>query len=160
MTQEQYADAYSRGFDVTRRFLVSRGVSGDTAEEAAQAAWARGWECRDQLRDPKRLVTWVNTIALNLFRNWFRRRETSLRPEHQAPPHMCFPKACGQASLQAIDIGRALASCAPDDREVIEKHYLAGYTSAELGQQKGCTAGAVRIRLLRARRRIRATIAE
>lgn len=42
MTQEQYADAYSRGFDVTKRFLVSHGVSGDTAEEAAQAAWARG----------------------------------------------------------------------------------------------------------------------
>jgi hypothetical protein len=46
MTQEQYADAYSRGFDVTKRFLVSRGVGGDTAEVAAQAAWARGWECR------------------------------------------------------------------------------------------------------------------
>jgi hypothetical protein len=42
------------------------------------------------------------------------------------------------------------------DREMLEKHYLAGYTSSELGRQRGCTAVAVRVGLLRARRRIRA----
>jgi RNA polymerase sigma factor (sigma-70 family) len=151
MTRDQYANAFERGFIMTTKFLVSRGITVETAEEAAQAAWAKGWEHRDKLRDPERVLNWVNTIALNVFRNWFRRRETAELPvDTPIPPH---------ASPQRIDIGRALAKCAPADREMLEKHYLAGYTSAELGRQRGCTAVAVRVRLLRARRRIRETIA-
>ena len=73
MTREQYANAYDSGYATTKRFLVSRGINVETAEEAAQAAWARGWEHRDKLRNPDKVLSWVNTIALNLFRNWFRR---------------------------------------------------------------------------------------
>jgi RNA polymerase sigma-70 factor (ECF subfamily) len=150
MTREQYSDAYDNGYALTARFLVSRGVGVEAAEEAAQAAWARGWEHRHKLRSPDKVLSWVNTIALNLYRNWFRRRETvQLPPETPVPP---------RASPQAIDIRRALAKCAPADREMIEKHYLAGYTSAELAKQKGCTPVAVRVRLLRVRRRIRERI--
>jgi len=150
MTREQYAEAYENGCAMTTRFLVSRGVNIETAEEAAQAAWAKGWEHRDKLRNPDRVLTWVNTIALNLFRNWLRRRETTeTTPEIAVPP---------QTSPQAIDVWRALAQCTPAEREMIEKHYLAGYTSAELGRQMGCTSVAVRVRVLRVRRRIRETM--
>jgi RNA polymerase sigma-70 factor, ECF subfamily len=151
ITRDQYASAYDDGFAMTTKFLVSRGINVETAEEAAQAAWVRGWEQRGKLRDPERVLHWVNTIALNVFRNWFRRRETVELPvEIPVPPH---------SSPQLIDVARALEKCAPADREMIEKHYLAGYTSAELGQQRGCTAVAVRVRLLRARRRLREAIA-
>lgn len=149
MTREQYADAYDRGYSTTMRFLVSRGINVDTAEEATQAAWAKGWEHRHKLRNPSMVLSWVNTIALNLFRSRFRRRETG-----ELPPEIAVPP---QTSVQAIDLRRAVAKCAPADREMIEKHYVAGYTSRELGQQLGCTPGAVRIRVLRARRRIRET---
>jgi RNA polymerase sigma-70 factor (ECF subfamily) len=97
------------------------------------------------------VLSWVNTIALNEFRNWFRRQRTGqMLAETPVQPH---------ANPQLIDIERALATCTPADREIIEKHYLAGYTSAELGRQKGCSAVAVRVRLLRARRRIHKAIA-
>jgi RNA polymerase sigma factor (sigma-70 family) len=151
MTREQYANAYDQGFPITRKFLVSRGINLQTAEEAAQAAWAKGWERRDTLRNPAMVLSWVNTIALNEFRNWFRRQRTGqMLAETPVQPH---------ANPQLIDIERALATCTPADREIIEKHYLAGYTSAELGRQKGCSAVAVRVRLLRARRRIHKAIA-
>jgi len=150
MTQKEYADAYIRGFELTQRFLASHGIGYDTAEESAQAAWARGWECRHQLRDPTRLLTWVNSIALNLLRNSLRRREVG-EPPVETP-------VLPQVSPRAIDVRRALAKCAPADRDMIEKTYLAGYTSAELGQQRGCTPVAVRVRLLRVRRRIRETM--
>lgn len=150
MTQEQYASAFDGGYARTTRFLVSRGVNTETAEEAAQAAWAKGWEHRDRLRNPEKVLYWVNTIALNLFRSSFRRRDTAELPlEIPIPP---------QASPHAIDIRRALEKCAPADREIFEKYYLAGYTSAELGGQKGCTDVAIRVRLLRLRRRLRETL--
>jgi RNA polymerase sigma factor (sigma-70 family) len=152
MTQEQYADAYSGAFERTVRFLVSRGVSGDSAEESAQAAWARGWERRDQLRDPRRLLTWINAIALNLFRNGCRRRETSELPaEIPVPPH---------TSPRTIDLRRVIEKCTPAEREMLLKHYLGGYTSKELAGEEDCTATAVRVRLLRLRRRLQGTMRE
>lgn len=54
MTQEQDADADSDAYERTVHSLVSRGVSGDSAEESAQAAWARGWERRKEVTGPKK----------------------------------------------------------------------------------------------------------
>jgi RNA polymerase sigma factor (sigma-70 family) len=146
MTREQYSLAYTNGYQSTVRFLVSRGLSGESAEEAAQAAWAKGWEHRESLRNPKRVSSWVNTIALNLFRNWFRRRESPEDlPEIPIAPHI---------DARAIDLRRTLEKCDERDRALLEGHYLAGYTSEELGEQHGCTAVAVRVRLLRMRRKL------
>ena len=57
MTKEEYGKAYQRGFNLTVRFLVSRGLSYDAALDTAQAAWAKGWERREQLRDPNLKAT-------------------------------------------------------------------------------------------------------
>src|SRR5882672_6068426 len=72
MKPNEYAVAFETGYSATRRFLLSRGAAVDDAEEIAQAAWARGWEYREQLRDPSLVGYWVNSIARNLFRARFR----------------------------------------------------------------------------------------
>src|ERR1700688_5207456 len=72
MLRNDYAQAFESGYGATRRFLLSRGAGLEDAEEIAQAAWARGWEYRDQLRDPALVGFWVNSIARNLFRARFR----------------------------------------------------------------------------------------
>ena len=72
MKRNEYADAFQNGYSATRRFLLSRGAAIEEAEEIAQAAWVRGWEYRDQLRDPSMVSFWVNSIARNLFRARFR----------------------------------------------------------------------------------------
>ena len=69
MTTEEYGTAYEHGFALTVRFLISRGLLTDAAEETAQAAWAKGWERLTQLRNEHMLLTWVNSIALNLYRS-------------------------------------------------------------------------------------------
>ncbi len=68
MTREGYGQAYQKGFSLTVRFLLSRGVQRDAADEAAQAAWVKGWERLEQLRNESSVTTWVNTIALNVYR--------------------------------------------------------------------------------------------
>jgi len=152
MTQEQFADAYAGGLRLTVRFMVSRGVGPDTAEEAAQAAWVRGWERRRQLRNPKRLQTWVNAIALNVLRNEYRRRQTSELPLDIAIPPRANPRA--------IDLRRVLEKCKPAEREMLHKHYIAGYTSKDLAAQGDGTASGVRVRLLRLRRRLQTLMRE
>src|SRR5258708_19316916 len=66
MTREEYGSAYKKGYNLTVRFLVSRGLSYDGAQETAQAAWVKGWERLAQLRDAQMGFTWMKSIALNI----------------------------------------------------------------------------------------------
>ncbi len=145
MNREEYGNAYGSGFRVTVRFLISRGASPDKAEEMAQAAWSRGWERLHQLRDPAMVVTWTNTIALNLHRSSARSesRTTELSPLSAAPSSNIMAK---------IDAAKILNRCGKRDRTLLAAYYLDGRATSEIAQQNGLTETAVRLRLMRARR--------
>lgn len=146
MMAEEYGKAYQEGFNITLRFLLSRGIPYDAAIDTAQAAWARAWEARKQLRDPKLVLAWTNSIALNIYRTLLRREpHTHALPELQAPPPV---------SLAAIDIRRLLDNCKPTDRDLLERHYIQGYKLDEIASQHGWSETAARIRLFRARQNI------
>jgi RNA polymerase sigma-70 factor, ECF subfamily len=146
MTNEYFGNAYQKGFPLTLRFLLSRGLSYEAALDTAQAAWTKGWERREQLRQPNLVLTWTNTIALNIYR-------TMLRRERQTEP-LSEVELSTSLNVAAIDIERILMECKPNDRIVLEEHYIDGYKTTEIAQLRGCSETAVRIRLLRARRKI------
>src|ERR1700704_5589785 len=118
MTVEAYGQAYQRGYDRTVRLLLSRGARSECALEAAQAAWVKGWERINQLRNESVVTTWVNTIALNCYRS-------ALRSENQQLPLMELP-ASADINLGAIDLERVLGWCRPSNRQLFED-YLQGY---------------------------------
>jgi DNA-directed RNA polymerase specialized sigma24 family protein len=144
MTCEEYGNAYKRGYNLTVRFLVSRGLTYDGAQETAQAAWVKGWERLSQLRDANMVLTWMNSIALNIHRSCVRRE-----PFLQTLPELATPP---KVNLAAIDVGRILQTCKKNDKLVLQRHYLEGYKVQEIARAHGWTETAVRIRLLRARR--------
>jgi len=149
MTRSEYGRAFEYGFPLTVRFLVARGVTHDVAEEMAQAAWARGWERIDQLRDQHVVKTWVNTIALNMYRRTAQvdgRNEPLL--ERAARPDV---------GVASIELASLLNSCCPSDR-VLLLHQLHGLTTSEMAREVGATEAAVRLRLMRARRSARSVI--
>jgi RNA polymerase sigma factor (sigma-70 family) len=151
MTTEQYGSAYKKGYVRTVRLLVTRGLSWDSAQETAQAAWVRGWERLSQLRDSKMVVSWINTIALNMYRSSLRRE-----PFLQELPEVLIPPT---VNLAAIDVQRILKSCKKNDRLVLQGRYLEGHKVQEIARAHGWSETAVRIRLLRARRRAAKTLA-
>lgn len=149
MTDYAYGEAYRAGFDRTVRFLLSRGAACDGAIEAAQAAWVRGWERLHQLRDEKMLLTWVNTIALNLYRGLWR-KERMIVPLRER--HSEF-----EIDLSPIDVQTVLQLCHHHERALLELQ-IQGITAEEIANQKGVSHTAIRIRLMRARRSARERI--
>jgi RNA polymerase sigma factor (sigma-70 family) len=146
MTREDYGAAYQKGYQVTIRFLVSKGSARDAAEEIAQAAWVRGWERIDQLRDASTIFSWLNTIALNILRSNFRRQ-----PMLQIKADVAIAPT---ADLIRIDLRRILRSVKPNDRVILHRFYVDGFKVREIAEQQGCTETAMKIRLLRVRRTI------
>jgi DNA-directed RNA polymerase specialized sigma24 family protein len=149
MTQEAYGQAYRVGFRKTVGLLRSRGASSDSAEDLAQAAWVRGWQKREQLRDDRLVVTWVNTIALN-----YHRGKIKNEARFEALPDLCGNIGIDLAPLEA---NRILKFCRAPDRELFEQQ-LSGLTTKEIASQQGVSETSIRIRFSRARRAVRRKI--
>jgi DNA-directed RNA polymerase specialized sigma24 family protein len=122
-------------------------VARDTAEEISQAAWMRGWERLGQLRSDELISTWVNTIALNLYRRAIR-QERRL----QGLKEPLYAKST--VNWAAIELRRILRFCRLPDRQLLEAQ-MVGQTAEEIAQDQGVSQTAIRIRLLRARRAAR-----
>ncbi len=149
MRVQDFSAAFESGYAVTRRFLMSRGAGLDEAEEIAQAAWARGWECREQLRDPVLVGYWVNSIARNLFRARFRMPAEGPIEDVEATYDM---------SLEALEVRRMLDKCPQRDRDLLARS-LEGYSAEELAMGSGVSSTGIRVRLLRIRQSLRQQLA-
>lgn len=145
ISSSEFAGAYEHGYPKTVRFLLSRGLSPDLAEEIAQSGWARGWEKREQLQGVEKITAWVNQISLNMF------RKQIARSAHQTttiPP--CRP----EINSTVIDVRTALDRSSSRERELLRSYYLEGYSSDELGAREQCSPGAIRVRIMRAKHRV------
>lgn len=149
MTQIEFADAYKSGFSRTVAFILSKGINFTQAEEIAQFAWAKGWEHRTELRKPSALSAWINSIALNVLRNFSRqkKREVSL-------DSICLGVAPSMNVCARLDLRRALSVCSSIDRELIRLRHMEGCSSPEAGRRCGLSAVTARVRLMRARRKV------
>ena len=140
--------AYEANFSKTVRLLRSRGIRGE-AEEIAQAAWVQAWERLSQLRHADALPIWVNSIALNIFRTNHRWQER-FQDTNREPS--CLPVN----GIAALDAAKLLHTCSDSDRHMLEQHYVQGYNVREIADQFGCSHVALRLRLMRAKRKITA----
>lgn len=150
--QVRFAEAFRTGYVLTLRFVISRGASAELAEEIAQAAWVKGWECRSQLQRPEMIGAWINSIAKNMFRNQVRtdQRFQGLTDnvDSTTTPHA------------AIDVTTMLNGCPEKDSHILTGYYLEGYSTEEIAHQEGMCPSTVRVRLLRIRRALRGRFAK
>jgi RNA polymerase sigma factor (sigma-70 family) len=112
----------------------------------AQAAWARGWERVNQLRNESLILTWINAIALNCYRSSLRKS-----PQLEQLPEIPSPASI---NLAAIDIEQILDKSTPRDRALFRK-FLQGSTTREIAEEQRVSQTAIRLRFLRARREAR-----
>jgi RNA polymerase sigma-70 factor, ECF subfamily len=145
MDENDYGEAFESGYTATRRFLLAQGAALEDAEEIAQAAWVRGWEYRDQLREPGMVGFWVNSIARNLFRARFRGPLT-MSIDASNPSYTM--------DLESLELKRLLDRCPRRDRSLLEQS-LEGYSAEEIARDSGITSTGIRVRLLRIRQSLR-----
>ena len=148
--EAEFALAYKSGFMTTFRFIKSLGANREMAEEVAQAAWVRGWQCRAQLQHSELIVSWVSTIAKNLFLSMIliNRRFSELE-EAAAPCRM----------LRTLEADFVMQECTEFESRMLTMYYLEGYTALEIARMENLCATSVRVRLMRIRRSLRERMA-
>jgi RNA polymerase sigma factor (sigma-70 family) len=134
-----------RAAAAARRILRSR----EDAEDVVQEAILSSYLSLDRLREPARFGSWLAAIAGNLAKMRLRQERTAA----DLPGGLAAP---ADDVVEALDSIRAALAVLPDgEREAVVMHYVEGLSCEEIGLKIGRSAGAVRVRLYRARLRLR-----
>ncbi len=135
-------------------FLGRMGLSQAVSEEIAQETFVRAWVNLGQY-DPAIAMfsTWIFTIARNLALNEL--GKAARRPEisgESLPEHPC--EAHPAESMNRLQ--QALLKLDPSDRSILALAYVEGMAQSEIAQMEGCSKGAVKVRIHRAKQKLKA----
>ena len=123
----------------------------DECEDAVQSAVLSAWEHLPCLRNEEAFDGWVYRILENQCRQTLRRLKRSralLQPFNAAPE-----AAAGDDAKP--ELKSALDSLHDEDRRLLLLHHEQGYSLGELSQMTGQSKGALGMRMMRARKRLR-----
>jgi hypothetical protein len=133
--------------------VVERMIGGE-AEDLVQEALLRAYLGLSQLRDPARFGAWLCGIAVNLTKMRLRRRALEARVFADRTIDEDFEdRELLRLVRDAVDVLPA------GQREVVLMHYIDDLSCDEIAALVGSSAGAVRVRLHRARRQLRDELA-
>jgi RNA polymerase sigma factor (sigma-70 family) len=134
------------------RNVVWRLLGENEAEDIAQEAFLQAYLGLDRLRDPARFGAWLCAIAVNL-------AKMRLRERRLLVPLEDYPDRDGgvDSAELAVLVASALETLPRHEREAVLLSY-AGLSSPEVAALVGERPGTVRVRLHRARGRLRARL--
>lgn len=123
------------------------------AEDIAQDALLRAWRRRSTLRDSERRNQWLATIV----RNEAFRTHARMRPDPTSTIELREGAEDEQvlATVELADLHAALAGLSERDRRLLEMRYGEDLTHPTIARRLGIPEGTVKVRLHRARDKLR-----
>jgi RNA polymerase sigma-70 factor (ECF subfamily) len=123
------------------------------AEDIAQDALLRAWRRRSTLREADRRNQWLATIV----RNEAFRQHARVRPDPTATIETYEGAEDAQvlATVEKADLHAALKRLTERDRRLLEMRYDEDLTQSTIAERLGIPEGTVKVRLHRARDKLR-----
>ncbi len=123
------------------------------AEDIAQDALLRAWRRRSTLRESDRRNQWLATIV----RNEAFRQHARIRPDPTATIETFEGAEDAQvvATVEKADLQAALKRLNDRDRQLLDLRYREDLTQPAIAERLGIPEGTVKVRLHRARDRLR-----
>jgi RNA polymerase sigma-70 factor (ECF subfamily) len=123
------------------------------AEDIAQDALLRAWRRRSTLREADRRNQWLATIV----RNEAFRQHARVRPDPSSTIELREGAEDERvlATAERADLHEALKGLSERDRELLEMRYEEDLTQAAIASRLGIPEGTVKVRLHRARDKLR-----
>lgn len=144
-----------------RLFGFLRGLVGSpsAAEDLVQETFLRILRYRRSYRDGRPFLPWMLRIARNAARRHLRRRRRMPAEELAEMPAAGSPEQGHLERERAVRLTRALGTLPRREREVLLLSYFEGLRHREIARLVGASAGAVKVRVHRARARLRRHLA-
>lgn len=129
----------------------------ETARDLAQDVALRAWHRLGDLHDPRTFPAWIRRIAANAARDHLRRRAVRREEELDAALDLAGDDDPHQVAERVAELRFMLAALEQEDAEVVDLLLARadGVPVEELAARTGVSQGALKMRLMRARTRLR-----
>lgn len=156
----QFRELFEATYGAVRRYVyhlgATEGVADDVVAETFLVAWRRLNDVPGD--DP---VPWLLAVARNVWRNERRGRRRRLALVRRVPaPRPVRPPSEPSDGQGLQRVHEALACLDAGDQEILRLVAWDGLAPAQVGMVLGCSPGAARVRLHRARRRLAQELAK
>jgi RNA polymerase sigma-70 factor (ECF subfamily) len=153
-------EVYDRYYSRVRAYAASMLRDATSSDDVVQETFMRAQAHLDGLRDPDRVVAWLFRIAHNVCMDYLRAQQSSHIDADVEPDTACH---CEAGSVQRDLERREMSACVRDridhlpatDRAVVLLHDIMGLSHQEVGDVLGIDPGTAKVRLHRARTRLR-----
>jgi RNA polymerase sigma-70 factor (ECF subfamily) len=130
------------------------------AEEAVQEALVRAWRLSNRCRTPNTPLPWVLKITRNEALRLIERRARRHNRELSDPIPAIAAEEAESTVATRMTVQQALLDLEDADRRVLRLRYDEDLTQAEVARRLGMPEGTVKVRLHRARNRLRDKLGE
>lgn len=146
----QFRALYAQAYGPLRRWAHHRGITGADADDVVAEVFTIAWRRFDDI-PADAAIAWLYGVARNVARNHARRERRWVALQHAAPRDVAAPAPDDPSDSVVMRV--ALAALRDEDREVLRLVAWDGVDASQLPLALGCSPGAARVRLHRARKR-------
>jgi RNA polymerase sigma-70 factor (ECF subfamily) len=154
--EELVRQTHRRVYTLAYRLVEDR----SEAEDVAQDAYLRMYRGLANFREEASFETWMHRIVANCAMSHLRKKGRFgdvMREEQQDVP---VPDHAQELTVERDELARAMAELPPGQRTVLLLKDVYGLSAREIAQELGIEEGTVKVRVHRARRKLRETLEE
>jgi len=148
---------------VDRVFALAYRMTGHEAHarDCTQLVFIRLFDKLESFRGESALATWAHAVAVSVILQWRRstRQARTREVELDSAAEVSEPSSSYNDAVHDT-IRRAIDGLAEKQRVIVVMHDLEGYTHEEIGAALGIAAGASKVRLMRARQKLKEALAD
>lgn len=150
---------YEQHVDRVYRLALRMVGNAQLAEDLTQDVFMRAFERLHQFRGESGLGTWLHRVAVSVILNAIAKRKVAEPRELPLDPATAAASHSGAIAIDTRDRVRAAVAQLPEELRVVVLLYdVEGYQHNEIADMMGITAGACRMRLLRAHQLLRSML--
>ena len=150
---------YEQHVDRIYRLALRMTGNAQLAEDLTQDVFLRAFNRLHQFRGDSGLGTWLHRVAISVILNAITKRKAAAPRELPLDPSAAAASRSAAIELDTRDRVRAAVAQLPDELRVVVLLYdVEGYQHNEIADMIGITAGACRMRLLRAHQLLRSML--
>lgn len=150
---------YEQHVDRIYRLALRMTGNPSIAEDLTQDVFVRAFDRLHQFRGDSGIGTWLHRVAISVILNAVKKQKVSATRELPLDPTQRITGSSGAIELDVRDRVRAAVTQLPEElRAVVLLYDVEGFTHNEIADMMGISAGACRMRLLRARQILRSLL--
>jgi RNA polymerase sigma-70 factor (ECF subfamily) len=139
---------------------VARSIVRDRelAAEVVQQTFVKAWRAARQFEGTRELAPWLYSIARHTAIDALRAESKPTRGGHEPEVDVAVMSESFERTWERFEIRRAVDDLPADEREIVRRSHLLGYTHDQIATQLGIPIGTVKSRSSRAHKRLAAAL--